>query len=168
MDSIMFLEGNVDYKLTLDAGVWIFDDQKVDMLTYFDAPKIMEDEQSKLDDYTKKISHYWDREIQEGAVFPKTLKTEKKFIKEKLITGTFGIAFRRFLMNASPKKDATQLIIETDYDSYTITLEEGYDAILAFSKVGQPLRDDGPVHFYFGNGSNKENPIKYVKRFIVK
>lgn len=164
----MFLEGNVDYKLTLDAGVWIFDDQKIDMLTYFDAPKIEEDATSELDNYTKKISHYWDREIQEGSVFPKTLKTEKKFEKVKLITGTFGISLGRFLMNATPKESATELIIETEHDSITIPLEKGYDAVLAFSKEGQPLKEDGPVHFYFGDGSNKENPLKNVRKFIVK
>lgn len=167
MNSIIFIEGKVDYNITLDPGVWIFDDEKVDLLTYFGAPKNIEDTSQDLEDYTKKISKFWDREIQEGAVFPKTLKTEKKFLKEKLITGTFGIPLRRFLKNASPNQDATKLVIETEDDSITISLEQGYDAILAFSKDGKPITEDGPAHFYYGDGSNKDNPIKKLRKFIV-
>ena len=32
--------------------------------------------------------------------------------------------------------------------------------ILCFSNNGKPLKEDGPVHVYFGDGSNKQNPIK--------
>lgn len=168
MNSIILIEGNVKFNITLDPSVWIFDDEKIDLHTYFDAPEKVEDDSNELEDYTKKISQFWDREIQEGAVFPKTLKTEKKFLKEKLITGTFGMPLRRFINNASPNEDASKLIIVTEHDSITIPLEKGYDAILGFSKDGKPLTEDGPAHFYFGDGTNKDHPITHLRKLMIE
>ena len=50
----------------------------------------------------------------EGAVYPPTLKTEKKYEKEKMLTGTFGIPFQPFLKNAEPNEDAAALVIKTE------------------------------------------------------
>ena len=49
----------------------------------------------------------------EGAIVPPTLKTEKKYLKEKLLTGTFGMRFQPFLQNAEPVEHATTVIIES-------------------------------------------------------
>ncbi|MER2140843.1 MAG: peptidyl-prolyl cis-trans isomerase, partial [Priestia megaterium] len=102
MNSIIMLKGKVKYTLTLDPSVWIFDDRKLDMEVFFEHPPEQKDE---TEAYTKAVSKHWDREIQEGAVFPPTLKTEKKFKKQELVNGTFGILFAPFLANASPTED---------------------------------------------------------------
>lgn len=159
------LEGNTKFKITLDPGVWIFDDRRLDLTTYFEKERIDKDE---LNEYTKAVSKQWDREIQEGAIFPPTLKTEKKFEKEKVLTGTFAIPFRDFLNNAEPFDHADSLIIVQQEGEITIPLEKAFEAILGFSKDGKPLKEDGPVHLYYGDGSNKSNPIKNIKKFILK
>ncbi|MEJ9211848.1 peptidyl-prolyl cis-trans isomerase [Bacillus smithii] len=166
MNTIIPFKGKVKYLVTMDAGVWIFDDRRIDLNTYFDQ----EDQQTEEteEDYTKKVSKYWEREIREGAVSPPTIKTEKKFEKEKLLTGTFGIKLAPFLKNAEPEKDATTLVIETAEGEEVVPLEKAYDLILCFSKNGKPLREDGPVHIYFGDGSNKQNPIKHVRALRVE
>lgn len=166
MNTIIPFKGKVKYPVTMDAGVWIFDDRRIDLNTYFDQ----EDQQTEEteEDYTKKVSKYWEREIREGAVSPPTIKTEKKFEKEKLLTGTFGIKLTPFLKNAEPEKDATTLVIETAEGEEAVPLEKAYDLILCFSKNGKPLREDGPVHIYFGDGSNKQNPIKHVRALRVE
>lgn len=166
MNTIIPFKGKVKYPVTMDAGVWIFDDRRIDLNTYFDQ----EDQQTEEteEDYTKKMSKYWEREIREGAVSPPTIKTEKKFEKEKLLTGTFGIKLTPFLKNAEPEKDATTLVIETAEGEEAVPLEKAYDLILCFSKNGKPLREDGPVHIYFGDGSNKQNPIKHVRALRVE
>ncbi|AKP46720.1 MULTISPECIES: hypothetical protein [Bacillus] len=166
MNTIIPFKGKVKYPVTMDAGVWIFDDRRIDLNTYFDQ----EDQQTEEteEDYTKKVSKYWEREIREGAVSPPTIKTEKKFEKEKLLTGTFGIKLAPFLKNAEPEKDATTLVIETAEGEEAVPLEKAYDLILCFSKNGKPLREDGPVHIYFGDGSNKKNPIKHVRALRVE
>ncbi|RFB19200.1 peptidyl-prolyl cis-trans isomerase [Bacillus sp. HNG] len=165
MNSIILIEGKTKYKITLDPSVWIFDDRRVDLLTYFESDQIVEQD---LSEYTKSVSKHWDREITEGAIYPPTLKTEKKFLKEKVLTGTFGIPFTDFIKNAEPFEDATTLKIVQNDQETIVPLSEAYNAVLGFSKEGKPLREDGPVHFYFGDGSNRENPIKNITSFIIE
>ncbi|MCA1029922.1 peptidyl-prolyl cis-trans isomerase [Bacillus timonensis] len=165
MESIVTIEGNVQFTITLDPGVWIFDDRKVDLTTYFDELKTKEDE---LSEYTKEISAHWDREIREGAVYPPTLKTERKFQKEKILTGSFGIPLLDFVQNAKPNNDVKTLIIQTKDEQHSFPFNVANTAILGFSSNGKPLNEDGPVHFYLGDGSNKDAPIKNVKKIIIE
>ncbi|WP_394136984.1 peptidyl-prolyl cis-trans isomerase [Cytobacillus oceanisediminis] len=165
MENIISFKGKVKYTITLDPGVWIFDDRRVDLNTYFDNEA---ENKNELEEYTKAVSKHWDREIMEGAVFPPTLKTEKKFEKEKVLTGTFGIPFKPFLLNAEPDKNAESLIIESEDGEVQLPLSQAEGLILGFSNEGKPLKSDGPVHVYLGDGSNKNNPIKRVKAFRVE
>lgn len=166
METIIPIKGKVKYKITLDPGVWIFDDRKVDLNTYFNEDQESED---ALEEYTKTVSKHWDREIMEGAVYPPTLKTEVKFEKEKVLTGTFGIPFKPFLVIAEPEHNAKKLVIEYgESDQVSLSLEEASGLILGFSKDGKPLKDDGPLHVYYHDGSNTENPIKNVTGFTVE
>ncbi|MBU8877674.1 peptidyl-prolyl cis-trans isomerase [Bacillus sp. FJAT-29790] len=164
MDNIISFSGKVKYSITLDPGVWIFDDRRIDLNSYFDSAQQKKDE---LEEYTKTISKHWDREIMEGAIYPPTLKTEKKYEKEKVLTGTFGIPFKPFLQNAEPEKNASTLIIVCEEGEMRVPLKEAEELILGFSKNGKPLIEDGPVYVYFGDGRNKETPIKKVKAFKV-
>ncbi|GLB60346.1 peptidyl-prolyl cis-trans isomerase [Cytobacillus sp. NCCP-133] len=164
MENIISFKGKVKYAITLDPGVWIFDDRRVDLTTYFNQET---KNRNELEEYTKAVSKHWDREIMEGAVFPPTLKTEKKFKKEKVLTGTFGMPFKPFLLNAEPDENAEFLIIESVDGEFQLPLSQAEDLILGFSKEGKPLKEDGPVHVYMGDGSNKNNPIKTVKAFRV-
>ncbi|MGE8206761.1 peptidyl-prolyl cis-trans isomerase [Heyndrickxia sp. NPDC080065] len=162
---IIPISGEVKYPITLDVGTWIFDDRKLDLTTYFDQdhPDIDEDEE-----YTKQVGKFFDREIKEGAINPPTLKSERKFLKQQLLTGTFGIKFEPFLKNAEPKDNAKTLVIETSKGDVKIPLETGFNLILAFSKEGKALKEDGPIHILFADGSNRDEPIKHVKGFSVE
>lgn len=164
MNSIIMLKGKVKYTLTLDPSVWIFDDRKLDMDVFFEHPPEQKDE---TEAYTKAVSKHWDREIQEGAVFPPTLKTEKKFKKQELVNGTFGILFAPFLANASPTEDAINVSFKTKDALISFSLEEAQKLIFGFSQDGKPLREDGPIYVYLSDGSNRNNPIKYVEEIIV-
>ncbi|WP_242143540.1 MULTISPECIES: peptidyl-prolyl cis-trans isomerase [unclassified Bacillus cereus group] len=164
MSEILFISGKVRFPLTIDPSVWIFDDRKVDLTTYFHEPQ---QETSELETYLKHTSEHWDREIRDGAAFPPIQKSVKQFKKEKLITGTFGMPFQPFLKNAEVMDGVTEIKIETLHDEITLPLKQVQDAILGFSKDGQPLREDGPVHLYFGDGSNQNNPIRNIRKFII-
>jgi hypothetical protein len=165
MENILLITGNVQYNITLDPGVWIFDDRRIDLTTYFQTT---EDNENELEEYTKAISKHWDREIIEGATYPPTLKTEKKYEKEKMLTGTFGIPFKPFLTIAEPNSDAEMLLIKTLNDDIEIPLNKAFDLIFGFSEKGKRFISDGPIHIYFGDGSNKHEPIKNVLALIVK
>ena len=165
MENIIILSGKVKYTITLEPTVWIFDDRKVDLTTYFSTASTPSND---LEEYTKSVSKHWDREIIEGAIYPPTLKTEKKYEKEKVLTGSFGIPFQPFLKNAEPDENATALVIKTTTSEHVISLDNAMNLVLGFSKAGKPLSEDGPVHVYFGDGSNQHNPIKNVREFIIK
>ncbi|RHW36545.1 peptidyl-prolyl cis-trans isomerase [Neobacillus notoginsengisoli] len=162
MDGIIQVTGKVKYPITIDPSVWIFDDRRIDLDTYFDVYKRKD---NSLADYTKSVSKQWDKEITEGAQIPETGK--KKFEKQKVLEGTFGMKLGPFLHNSEPDEDAEYLLILADGQEYRIPLEESYGLIACFSKKGKPLRGDGPIHLYFSDGSNKENPIKKVASFKV-
>lgn len=165
MAEIFLLTGNVKYPITIDAGVWIFDDRRIDLNTYFHEKH---EEIDELEKYTKEVSKHWDREIIEGAIFPPTLKSEKRFEKEKVLTGTFGIPFKPFLINAEPGEDADRLVIQTKDGEVEVPLSVAYDLIFKFSDNGKPLKEDGPIHILYKDGSNQGNPIKNVTALIVK
>lgn len=162
---IIMLEGNLKFNITLDPSVWIFDDRKVDLTTYF-----IEDEKTDNNNQidARLTSRAWERETS-GVISPPINKSVKHFEKERALTGSFGIPFKPFLINSEPHEDASKIIIETSSkETYVIPLAEAEKGILGFSKNGKPLAEDGPVHFYYGDGSNQEHPIKHVRKLIVK
>lgn len=71
-------------------------------------------------------------------------------------------------MNAEPKENAEIVIIESEDGEARLTLPQAEELILGFSKDGKPLKEDGPVHVYYGDGSNQNSPIKRVKAFRVE
>lgn len=163
MGQILEIKGKVKYKITLDPSVWIFDDRRIDLDTFFEG----NEEQKQEIAYEEKMSHYWHREIREGSVSPPTLKTEKRYEKEKLLTGTFGIIFEPFLNNAEPLPDATSLIIETKSDEVVIPIDEAKDLIFQFSQKGKPLTENGPIYVLYKDGSNRHDPITDVVALII-
>ena len=129
MENIILINGKVKFSITLDPSVWIFDERKLDLTTFFMNKK---NKVNELEEYTKSISKHWDREIMEGAIVPPTLKPEKKYEKEILLTGTFGIPFKPFLQNAEPYEEAKTVVIESIDNKYPIPIEEAKELIFAF------------------------------------
>lgn len=160
MENIIPIKGAVNFNITLDPSVWIFDDRRIDLKTYFTQSQEEEDEDLK---YLLATGKHWSREIMEGAVFPPTLKTERKFDRQGMKTGTFGMQIKHFLNNAEIKEGATRVVFECkNGEEHSFTIEEANTFIFKFSQDGKPLTEDGPVHLIFGDGSNVENPIKNV------
>ncbi|AYC29120.1 peptidyl-prolyl cis-trans isomerase [Paenisporosarcina cavernae] len=166
MERIIPIKGNVKYTITLDPTVWIFDDRKIDLTTYFVEERVEIDPNLA---YTKDMSAHWSREIMEGATVPPTLKTEKKYEKTKMLTGTFGILLEPFIKNAEPAADATQLIFETtDGIDHAFAFQDLNTILLQYSLEGKPLNEDGPVYVLKTDGSNRNNPIKNVSAIRVE
>ncbi|HJH10189.1 MAG TPA: peptidyl-prolyl cis-trans isomerase [Metalysinibacillus jejuensis] len=160
METIIALKGAVKYPLTLDPTVWIFDDRKVDLKTYFTEHHEEEDEDIK---YMRAVGNHWSREIMEGATFPPTLKSERKFDRKGMQTGTFGIHFKHFLKNAEPLDTATTVVFETTTgQEHAFSLADAASLLFKYSHEGKPLVEDGPVHILFADGSNVETPITDV------
>jgi len=166
MERIIPIKGEVAYKITLDPSVWIFDDRRIDLDTFFTDLHIEKDE---LAEYTKSMSAHWSREIMEGATYPPTIKTEKKYEKTKMLTGTFGIYLKHFLKNAEVNEHATSIVLETTTgEEHRFSLAEAEMIIFKFSQEGKQLIDDGPVYVLLEDGSNLNNPIKHVNAVRVE
>lgn len=165
LEFIIPIKGSVKYKITLDPTVWIFDDRKIDLDDFFSGNYEYKDE---LEEYTKVTSSHWSREIIEGATYPPTLKSEKKYERTKVLTSTFGIEFKQFIFNAEPVQEASRLIIETSEGEHAFSFNELDSLILKFSHQGKPLKEDGPVHVLKKDGSNINDPIKFVTAFRIE
>ncbi|MFD2704944.1 peptidyl-prolyl cis-trans isomerase [Salibacterium lacus] len=167
MDFIVFIHGNVKYTITIDPTVWIFDERKIDLNTWEGEEKRKEEE---WEAYKKSVSEQFDKDITKGVEAPaKTRTNEARSKKEQLIHGTFGIPFGSFIGNAGPESSATRVMIETSGgDEYEVALEDAFHLVAGFSENGEPLKETGPIHLYYGDGSNKENPITYVTGLRVE
>lgn len=166
MESIIPIKGNVRHVITLDPGVWIFDDRRIDLDTYFTADK---EEYDEIETYKKEMGAHWSREIMEGATFPPTLKTEKKYERTKVLTGTFAIAIEHFFKNAEPAENATTVYFETaEGTEHAFPLHEAMTFLFQFSEKGKPLLEDGPAYLLFPDGSNKETPIRNIRTIRVE
>lgn len=165
MENIVLIEGNVEYKITLDPSVWIFDDRKIDLVSFLETGSFTE---TATENDAISIAKQWTNETG-PSISPPIERSTKKFQKEKVLTGTFGMPIEPFLKNASPKPDAKEVAIVTrDGDETTISLTQANQLMLAFSKEGKPLKADGPLHVYYGDLTNKEKPITKVQAFIIK
>jgi hypothetical protein len=168
---VFFIEGDVGRRLTIDPSVWIFDERKVDLLTYFEERFTKDEDEDEDEAYKKAISAQWDKELTEGSEPPRpnTNGNKIKYEKQKLVNGTFGMPLKPFLINSQPVEDANQVIVEHhDGSQEFFPFEEAISFIIGFSDHGKPLREDGPVHLYFEDGSNQESPIRNIKRLLVK
>lgn len=139
MPDIIVLTGNLNYTITLDPSSWLFDDRKFELNGYFEKPH-------DLDDPPRKYK-------------------KRELLKEDY---TFAIPFKPFLENAGPKPESNTLVIETRNGQHEIPLEEAKKSLFAFTKEGKFLNQDGPAHFYYGDGSNREEPITEITKLVVR
>ncbi|MDM5297785.1 peptidyl-prolyl cis-trans isomerase [Bacillus pumilus] len=158
--SIIQIKGNVRYKITVDPSVWIFDDRKFLMDSFFEKQTLTEAEQH---------DHELDQErvIREGHTLPPTLKTEKTFEKERLVTGSFGMKLGDMFKNAEPLEQANTCEFVTEDETIATPLSSAMNSIAHFSQNGKPLTEKGPIHVYFEDQSNVSQPIKGVKEIII-
>lgn len=168
MDYIILIKGKVKYQITLDPTVWIFDHRKRELKDILEGKTSFSENDESETEFIKKTSLQWDRAILQGANQPTGIKDEAGQKEDKELTGNYCMPLKPFLENAEPEEDAKQLVIETREGDVTIPLETGKELILNFAQNGKMLKEDGPVHIYFPDGSNLSNPIKYVKAFRVE
>ncbi|MFA9557316.1 peptidyl-prolyl cis-trans isomerase [Evansella sp. AB-rgal1] len=161
--TIFTISGNVKHNITIDPGVWIFDDRKVDLDTYF-SQEIIDHQELEL----KNLALAWNKHRKEGANALSN-GNDIKMSKKELTSKSFGVPLAPFLNNASPNENVHAIVFKRNSeDDFVCSMEEAKTAILGFSKDGQPLREDGPVQFYYGDGRNQDNPVTNIISIIVK
>ena len=166
MSDIIRLTGKVQYPITLDPSVWIFDDRKIELEKCFGLENEKEED---LEGYAKSISKRWEKERAHGANFPPVNRSLRRHEKDKILQGTFVMPFQPFIEHACPEDgtDTVEVCLK-DGTSEEMEFSKIKNAFLCFSKNGKPLREDGPVHLYFKDGSNRDNPIRNIVEFRFK
>ncbi|MGY0692256.1 hypothetical protein ACW2QC_05600 [Virgibacillus sp. FSP13] len=157
---IVPITGKVAYPITLDPTVWIFDDRKI----LFEEAFLQNTDNKVEDDELEKASKRWDR-----AVFnPPVNKSISRFEGEKILKNSYVMPIIDFIDNAEINDNAESAILATSNGEINISLNELRNGLLLFAVDGKIVKDDGPVHFFYQDGSNQENPIKGVQKIIIK
>ncbi|GAB3799995.1 hypothetical protein [Virgibacillus kimchii] len=160
---IVPITGNVTYPITLDPTVWIFDDRKIEFDQAFNHS-----EKEKENDELENASERFNREVYHQSAKPPVNRSIKKFEREKILKSTYVIPLNDFLENAEVKPEAKSVTLVTGKVNVSISLDKLRQSYFLFAKDGKPLKEDGPVHLYFQDGSNKDKPIKNITKIIVE
>lgn len=166
LSEILQFSGDISYKITIDPSVWIFDDRKLELDEAFKHTD--ENENDELESYTKRISEQWEKERAQGASFPPINKSVK-MDKEAILSKTYVMPIKPFIEHAEPAAHVEDvIIIQKDGNETVLPLTKIKNSFLCFSKNGKPLTEDGPVHLYFSDGSNRNDPIKNITELVFK
>jgi len=161
---IVQIKGNIKFPITLDPSVWIFDDRKIVLEELFTE---RETEEKKAD--AQITAEMFDQEVYFNTkIKPPVDNSIKRFDREKALTESFVMPLASFILNAQPAADAKHARLITDNDDIVITIEQLTNAFVRFSENGKQLTEDGPIHLYFGDGSNAEEPFINVKEIIIE
>lgn len=162
---IVPLTGNVKFPITLDPTVWIFDDRKVLLEEAFHKSH---KENIDKDIELKKTAANFEKEVNPDFIRPPVNKSINRFEREKILVNSYVMPISEFLTHAEVNLSAKRAILVSQSNKTNISLKELETSLLLFSVKGKPLKTDGPVYFYYGDGSNKNNPIKGVKKIIIE
>lgn len=161
---IVQLAGNVNYAITLDPTVWIFDDRKVLLEEAFVEQK---DEEHTEVDELEMAANRWSQEVYQQRVRPPVNKSITRFERDKILKNSYVMPIYEFLSHAEVKPDSTDVTLTTINGDVNITLSELQACYLLFAVSGKPVKSDGPVHLYFKDGSNQDNPITGIQKITI-
>lgn len=163
---IIQLKGKVKFPLSLDPSVWIFDDRKIIFEEAFeDRPKNDKTEKNELE----KAAELFNQEIySQKHIKPPVNKSINRFEREKILSNSYVMPIEDFIKIAEIEDEASRAILKTESDDIIITTEQLESAYFHFAIEGKQIKEDGPVHLYFGDGSNKDNPIRGFKSIIIE
>lgn len=156
---IIQLSGNVKFPITLDASVWIFDDRKV----LLDDAFTNKAEEEPIDELEKAAERF-NLEVYQQKIKPPVNKSINKFEREQILENTYVMPIYEFIQNAEVDANVSNVTLTTNNGPVEITLQELESSYFLFSVEGKPVKENGPVHLYFGDGSNKDNPITGIKK----
>lgn len=160
---IIPITGNVQYNITMDPTVWIFDDRKIVLEEAFDK----NNNQLSEDDHLENVAKRWNSDISPHSK-PPVNRSISRLEGKKILTQSYVMPIRDFIEHAEINSDAKKAIIGTKNGDVTISIEDLQQSYLLFAIDGKPLKDDGPAHIIYKDGSNKDNPIKAVQKITIK
>lgn len=160
---IVQLKGKVNYPITLDPTVWIFDDRKIVLEEVFSNDS---DQNQNSEDNLRKRAEMFEQTY--NSIKPPINKSINRFEKEKILVNSYVMPIRDFLHHAELKNEAERVILKRNNDDVIITIKQLRDSYLLFALKGKPITEEGPVQLLFGDGSNKDDPIKNITQIVIE
>ena len=153
--------GNVAYQITMDPTVWIFDDRKIILEEAFTGH--VKEEQI---DEAQVAAKRWENAVGRTEK-PPVNKSLTRHERENILKYSYVMPINDFLDYAEIKDGSSEVTLITDSSDVNLSLEQLYKSYLLFAINGKPLKEDGPVHLIFKDGSNKDEPIKGIKKIVI-
>ncbi|HLS66988.1 MAG TPA: hypothetical protein VK029_08355 [Pseudogracilibacillus sp.] len=161
---IIQVKGKVKFPITIDPSVWIFDDRKIKFLDAFSEMKREEEE-----DHAKKTAEMFDLEVYaQKKIKPPVNKSVRRYDREALLSESYVMPLKPFIEHTEVAPDANEALLHTKDEQVVLSLHLLNNSYLLFAKDGKPLKEDGPVHLYFADGSNKDEPIKGIQTIEIR
>src|SRR5699024_5296243 len=99
---------------------------------------------------------------------PPVNKSLRRYDRNELLSESYVMPIEPFIEHTEVEIDAKEALLHTNNGEVILSLEQLTDSFLLFSKDGKPLKEDGPVHLYFADGSNKDEPIKGITTIEIR
>lgn len=162
---IIQITGKVKFPITLDASVWIFDDRKILLEEAFSiqSRKKVQKENNTVKEAAERLSKAYTTDPRVRHINPNMDKQER----EDALKYSYVMPIKQFIENSEPEQSAKLAKLMTNQGEFEITLSQLKNSVLHFSNKGKPIDDNGPVHLYFQDGSNKNSPIKGITKIII-
>ncbi|MFD1446978.1 molybdopterin-binding protein [Oceanobacillus profundus] len=161
---IVPIMGNVFYSITLDPTVWIFDDRKI-LLS--DAFSDKGRNSAEVDDL-ELASQRFNREVFDVKMNrPPVNRSISKLEGETILKNSYVMPLHDFIKNAEVKASATHAILVSDEVETEISIADLENGYFLFAIDGKPIKENGPVHFFYQDGSNKDKPLTNIKQIII-
>lgn len=166
---IIQIKGKVNFPITLDPSVWIFDDRKIKLEEAFDASKtIVKDKVDPL----KKADQLFSQALYfEKHIKPPVNKSLNKHERKEALLHSFVMPIKDFIDNAEPMADSKNVRLTlTNNEEVIITKSQLLESVFQFAIDGKQIKLDqeGPVYLIFGDGSNQDAPIKGIKSISLE
>ncbi|GGF12060.1 hypothetical protein GCM10010954_08380 [Halobacillus andaensis] len=163
---IVQIQGNVKFPITLDPTVWIFDDRKQSFEEVFHPESVEQD--NEAEEELKRKSQRFDREVYQQKLNPPVNKSLHRKEKERILTESFMMPIKPFIHTSEPDPSVSKAVLITENGEHTLQADRFAEGLLLFSKDGKPLKEDGPVHLYFTDEGDQQEPIKGIRKIIFQ
>jgi len=152
---VITITGNIQYPITLDPSVWIFDDRKVHL---------------NCDDKTQNKYHQkQQKDIKQYQQInkPPVQKSLQYTKQSELLSYSYYMPLKDFILRTEPSHVATSAILATKSGKQTITLTELLNSNALFSKNGKQIIKDGPIYLFKESDIHFEFPIKGISSIYI-
>lgn len=150
---IVPITSNVTYSITLDPTVWIFDDRKIMLDEAFNGNNQMREKEDELGEPSER----WNQAIYQQRIKPPVNKNISRVEGQKFLENAYVMPVEEFLNHAKVKEDAASATLATTDGEENIPLKTLKESYLLFALDGKPLKENGPVHLIYRDGSNRKN-----------